>query len=113
MKLKIDYEINTQGRVMHVIKPLEFTATLNLFVPENGTVNCEVVSATCESTQLECGLVETTVRVLMQLQSIGNDSIVMPFVASCPVALCPPNTVEIVVTDSGKNSDQDEEEDDD
>jgi len=105
VKLKIDYEINTQGRVMHVIKPLEFTATLNLFIPENGTVHCTVVNATCESTQLECGLVETTVRVLIQLQSIGNDSIVMPFVASCPVALCPPLTGENVVQ-TVKNTDE-------
>ncbi len=106
VKLKIEYEINTQGRVINVIKPFDFITTVQLFVPKNGTVSCEVQNATCESTQLDCGMVETTVRALIQLQSMGKESIVIPFVASCPVGLCPATTVESVEQETNNNDTQ-------
>lgn len=91
--LKIAYMIDIQGRITHVIKPFVFSAQAHLLVPENAAVNCEVLNTTCESTQLESSLVETTVHAFIQLQSKGTESIVIPFVASCPLRLCPTNTI--------------------
>lgn len=89
--LKISYIIKIKCKVVQVIKPFTFTTTAHLPVPENATVNCKVQNATCESRQLEDDLVETTVRASIELQSIGTESVVIPFVASCPVGLCPAN----------------------
>lgn len=90
--LKIAYLLNVQCNLMHVVKPFVFTTTANLSVPEKATVNCMVQNPTCDSRQLENGLVETTVHASIQVQSIGTESIVIPFVASCPVGLCQTNT---------------------
>lgn len=104
VRLKVAYFINAQGKVTHVIKPLDFTATANLSVPENATVNCEIKNPSCESRQLENGLVETNVHAFIQLESIVAESIVVPFVASCPVGLCPTGIVVSEEQDSENSS---------
>ena len=92
--LKIEYTINTkcECKVTRVVKPFAFTRTAQLSIPENATVSCVVQSPTCESTQLETDLVETTVHAFIQLMSVVTEPIVIPYVASCPVGLCPPST---------------------
>lgn len=106
VELDIAYKTNVQERIMYEIKPFVFTTTANLLVPENAAVSCEVQNPTCESTQLECCLVQTTVHAFIQLQSTGTDSIVIPFVASCPVGLCPTNTAGSTEEDSNNSSNQ-------
>lgn len=100
VELDIAYKTKAQGRITYEIKPFVFTTTVPLSVPENAAVNCEIQNPTCESTQLECCSVETTVHAFIKLQSMGTDSIVIPFVASCPVGLCPTNTTGCTEQDS-------------
>jgi len=102
--LKIAYMIKTQCQVTHVVKPLVFTTTANLSIPENATVSCVVQNPTCESTQLENNFVVTTVHAFIQLQSTGTEPIVIPFVASCPVGLCPTNLTAGEVQDTNNSS---------
>jgi len=91
--LSIAYKTKINCRITYEIKPLAFTTTAHLTVPENAAVICEIQNPTCESTQLEGSLVETTVHACIRLQSTGVESVVMPFVASCSVRLCTPDTV--------------------
>jgi hypothetical protein len=42
---------------------------------------------------------------------MGKESIIIPFVASCPVGLCPTNLVEDVEEDTDESNDQNETED--
>ncbi|NLY44341.1 MAG: hypothetical protein GX066_10385 [Clostridiaceae bacterium] len=90
--------------ITHVIEPFVFTTSAHLSVPGNAAVSCEIQNPTCESKQLGQGLVETTVHAFIQLQSKGTDSIVIPFVASCPVGFCPTNTVANVAQYSNNSN---------
>ncbi len=91
---------------MHVIRPFVFTRTVQLSVPENSTVSCVVQNPTCESRQLEDDLVETAVHAFIQLQSVGTEPIVIPFVASCPVGLCLTNSTVSQELDSNNSSNE-------
>ena len=104
--LKIAYMINVQCKIMHVIRPFVFTRTVQLSVPENSTVSCVVQNPTCESRQLEDDLVETAVHAFIQLQSVGTEPIVIPFVASCPVGLCLTNSTVSQELDSNNSSNE-------
>lgn len=102
--VKVDYKISFQGRVLHILKPLMFTATAQLVAPENTTVRCEIQNPTCESTPLGGGLIETTVHAFLQVESSGTESVVIPFVAGCPIGLCP-NSIGAKVEDTTKVKD--------
>jgi len=109
--LKIDYIISDQCKIVHEVKPFVFTATVPLSVPENATVSCMLQNPICVSRQLENGLVETTVHAFILMQSIGTEPIVIPFVGSCPVALCP--TVSTVSGEQESNKSSNEKKTDD
>lgn len=87
---------------MTVVKPFIINSTAHLMVPEKATVSCEVQNPRCVSRQIdECGLVETTVCAFIKIQSEVKESIVIPFVASCPVGLCS----RVVTENEDHNSD--------
>jgi hypothetical protein len=102
--LNVEYRIKVHGRIIHILKPIYFTATANLAIPEGSSVSCEIQNPTCESTVIEGGKVQTTVNAFIQLESSGIDRIVIPFVAGCPIGLCPVNTNG---AEAGNESDND------
>jgi len=101
--LNVDYEINVHGRIIHILKPIYFTTTVHLAVPEGSVVSCEIQNPTCESTVIGGGKVQTTVTAFVQVESSGIDRIVIPFVAGCPIGLCPTNANGITVDDTGSD----------
>lgn len=105
---KVAYKIKISGNVTTVVKTFTMNTTTNLHVPDKADVICEVQNPRCESRQLECNLVETTISAFIKLQSQAKDSIVIPYVASCPVGLCPTITIENVEQDSKLNDESDE-----
>ena len=111
--LKIAYMFKTHCSVTSVVRPFVFTTAAQLSVPDNAAVNCEVQNPTCESRQLENGFVETTVHASIKLQSVGTESIVIPFVASCPVGLCPGIPASDEEQDSAYIASDNADEDDD
>ncbi len=102
VKLRVAFKIKIGGKKMTVVKPFIINSTAHLMVPEKATVSCEVQNPRCVSRQIdECGLVETTVCAFIKIQSEVKESIVIPFVASCPVGLCS----RVVTENEDHNSD--------
>ena len=105
LNFNIAFFIKSRGTVVHVIRPLNYITFGNLTVPENTTVSCEIQNPVCNSRQLDNGQVEVIINAPVQLESIGTQSIVVPFVANCPVGLCP--AVPTVSPDAAENGKHD------